>query len=61
MKMNNYEEYLKNHICSNCKISLLDPHPDEKMNYQGWVKCKSCGFCKEINERKRKSDIIKKD
>lgn len=58
--MGSYEEYLKNLLCYNCHISILKTHPEESKANQGYFKCKTCGFTKLINERKRKSDIIKK-
>lgn len=55
-----YTKFLKEHICPVCHVAILEPHPEEKKNFEGYVKCKICGFTKQINERKRKSDIIKK-
>lgn len=55
-----YEKALKQLICINCHVAILEPHPEEKFRDQGYFKCCICGYTKQINERKRKSDIIKK-
>jgi hypothetical protein len=36
------------------------PHPEEDKANQGQVKCPLCGYTEIKNERKRKSDIIRK-
>jgi hypothetical protein len=46
--MSSLEEYLRNHICNNCHVSLMYEHPENK----DYLKCVFCGFCK----KREKSD-----
>lgn len=55
-----YDKYLKELLCSNCHVAMLEPHPDETKRNEGQFKCPICSFTKIINERKRKSYIIKR-
>lgn len=55
-----YEKYLKELLCSNCNVAIMEPHPEEEKRNEGLFKCPICSFTKQINERKRKSYIIKK-
>lgn len=55
-----YEKALKDFLCTVCSVAVLQPHPEEKKRNEGFYKCPICGNTKQINERKRKSDIIKR-
>lgn len=54
-----HEEFLKQCLCPNCHTAIMEPHSEIELNNQGYFKCPICAFSKQINERKRKSDIIK--
>lgn len=46
------EPYLKDYICSNCHVGLLQAHPEEKFAIQNFVKCGLCGFTKKLEVKK---------
>jgi DNA-directed RNA polymerase subunit RPC12/RpoP len=47
-------EYLKNFICSNCHVGILENH---STLYQ-YYKCPICGFTKEVKKEKSAVDQI---
>lgn len=55
------EPFLKEYICSNCHVAILEPHP----TLHNWVKCRICAFCKNIenknNERITGNDTTRRE
>lgn len=45
-----HEQYLKDHICSNCHAGILADHPEDKFKNLGYVKCPICAYTKLIKK-----------
>lgn len=41
-----YEQFLKIHLCKNCSVAIMTPHP----TLAHFIKCPICGNCKEIKK-----------
>ena len=48
--MTTTEEFLEQHICPECHVAILEPHPEEHLMDLGYIKCPLCGFGKLIEK-----------
>jgi ssDNA-binding Zn-finger/Zn-ribbon topoisomerase 1 len=44
------EEFLKDHLCPNCHVGILESHPEEKLMVADFYKCPICGFTRQIKK-----------